>query len=181
MKERTLIVIKPDGMQHEKKILSYYEKAGLKIATKKTLKIDRKFAEKHYSASDEQVVGMGNKSIVASKENGIYDKMINLFGTEDPRQIGMKLREWLIGFITSAPVTAIILEGKDAIALTRKITGFTDPSSADKETVRGSLGTDSIAKANNEGRPVMNLVHASGSKEEATMEISLWFPGVKKY
>ncbi len=179
MKERTLIVIKPDGMKHEKRILSYYEKAGLKIAARKTLKIDRKFAEKHYSASDEQVFGMGNKSIVASREIGIYDKMKELFGTEDPKEIGMKLREWLIQFITSAPVTAVVLEGDDAVLSTRKITGFTDPSSADKGTIRGSLGIDSIAKANSEGRPVMNLVHASGSKIEAESEIGLWFPEIK--
>jgi nucleoside-diphosphate kinase len=180
MKERTLIVIKPDGMRHEKKIISHYEKHGLKIISKKTLKIDKKVAEKHYPASDEQIIGMGNKTITASKENRIYDKVMELFGTEDPRMIGLKLREWLIKFITSAPVTAVILEGEDAITLTRKITGFTDPSSADKETVRGSLGTDSIAKANSEGRPVMNLVHASGSKREAENEISLWFPELKK-
>ncbi len=54
-------------------------------------------------------------------------------------------------------------------------TGFTDPSTAEKGTIRGDLGTDSILKANQEQRPVYNLIHASGSLEEAEKEINLWF------
>ncbi|MAH42498.1 hypothetical protein CL614_02115 [archaeon] len=47
--------------------------------------------------------------------------------------------------------------------------------SADKGTLRGDLGQDSILQANKEGRPVRNLVHASGNPEEAAKEIKLWF------
>jgi nucleoside-diphosphate kinase len=70
----------------------------------------------------------------------------------------------------------MVLEGEgEAIALARKVTGFTDPTQADKGTIRGDLGNDSIAKANSEGRPTKNLIHASGNPEEAAKEIALWF------
>jgi nucleoside-diphosphate kinase len=180
MIQQTLIIIKPDGMKHADKIISYYTRAGLKIVAQKTMKADRTLAEKHYTDSDAQVVGMGNKTIAASREAGRYEEMKKLFKTEDPRQIGMKLREFLVKFITSTPVMPIILEGEDAVPLTRKVTGFTDPARAEKGTVRGDMGTDAIVKANNEGRPVMNLVHASGTPEEAEHEIALWFPERKK-
>lgn len=180
MMERTLIIIKPDGMARAKKILLYYEKAGLKIIAKKEIRIDKKFAEKHYASTDEQIVGMGNKTVQASKDSGKYEHMKKIFGTDDPKKIGTKLRGWLIEFITSKPVLAMVMEGKDAVALARKVTGFTDPAKAEKGTIRGDLGTDAIVKANNEGRPVMNLVHASGNADEAKREIALWFPGMEK-
>jgi nucleoside-diphosphate kinase len=179
MKEQTLIIIKPDGMAHAKKIISYYEKVGLKNVAQKTVKIDKKFAEKHYAATDEQIVGMGNKTIQASKDSGNYEKMKKIFKTEDPKKIGTKLRKWLIKFITSKPVLVLVLEGNDAIQLARKVTGFTDPAKAEKGTVRGDLGVDSIVKANSEGRPVMNLVHASGDAAEARRELALWFPELR--
>ena len=175
-KERTLIVIKPDGMSHADAIIRYYEKAGLKLVTKRTMRVTPDFAGQHYAATDEQVVGMGSKTIAASRESGMYAHMEKLFGTDDPKKIGMKLREWLIIFITSKPVLAMIFEGSDAVAAARKVTGFTDPARAEKGSVRGDLGTDAIVTANNEGRPVMNLVHASGNVEEAHREIALWFP-----
>ena len=60
----------------------------------------------------------------------------------------------------------------------RKVTGFTDPVSAEKGTVRGDFGEDSIVKANAEFRPVQNLVHASDA-EGAKHELQLWFPELK--
>jgi nucleoside-diphosphate kinase len=118
---------------------------------------------------------MGNKTIEAAREAGKPESVMKLFGTEEPREIGMQLREWLVEFITSAPVDAYVLEGEDAIKLVRKITGFTDPARADKGTIRGDLGEDSIDRANSEKRATENLVHASGNPEEAEKEINLWF------
>jgi nucleoside-diphosphate kinase len=98
-----------------------------------------------------------------------------IFGTTDPKKIGMKLRKWLIEFITSAPVVAIVFEGDDAIKTVRKVTGFTDPSKAEEGTIRGDFGDDAINIANKEKRATRNLVHASGNPEEAAKEIALWF------
>jgi nucleoside-diphosphate kinase len=56
------------------------------------------------------------------------------------------------------------------------VTGYTDPEMAEKGTVRGDLGIDSITKSTEEGRAVENLVHASGNPSEAETELRLWFP-----
>ncbi len=181
MIERTLVVIKPDGVKRdlENEITSRYERAGLKIVAKKSLQIDRKMAEKHYAATDEQIVGMGMKTLNASKENDKLDEMVKIFGTDDPKKIGTQLRGFMIDFITSGTVVAMVLEGENAIQKVRDITGFTDPAKADKGTIRGDFGQDSIVKANSEKRAVANLVHASGSREEAEREIKLWFGEIK--
>ena len=90
--------------------------------------------------------------------------------------VGKSFYEPLKQFMMSGPVVAMIIEGEDAVAHVRKITGATDPSKADKGTIRGDLGIDSQEKADQESRAIQNLVHASGTSEEAEKEISLWFP-----
>lgn len=57
----------------------------------------------------------------------------------------------------------------------RKITGGTEPLTSDVGTIRGDLTIDSYQIADVDGRPIRNLIHASGNVEEAEKEISLWF------
>ena len=78
----------------------------------------------------------------------------------------------------SGPVVKLILEGEDAVARVRTIVGKTDPAQSPKGSIRGDLGIDSFEEANKSGRTVYNLVHASGTDEEAKREIDLWFPGL---
>jgi len=173
MTERTLIVIKPDGMKSNLigKIISRFEDSGLKIVGMKMVKVDRKLASKHYTDSDAQVIGMGNKTLNATGK----ERAKEIFGTADAREIGLRLRGWMIDFITSSPVVAFVLEGENAVQKARTVVGSTDPSKAEKGTIRGDFGIDSIAKANEERRATENLVHAAGSLEEAEKEIKLWF------
>jgi len=51
MRERTLVLIKPDGVQRGLigEIISRFEKRGLKIVAMKLVKPDRELAEKHYA------------------------------------------------------------------------------------------------------------------------------------
>jgi len=81
----------------------------------------------------------------------------------------------LIKYLTGRPVVAMVLEGKDAVARVRQITGATDPSKAEKGTIRGDLGNDSREKADAGHRSIYNLIHASGTQDEAKMELRLWF------
>lgn len=175
--ERTLVVLKPDAMRDNLagEIIKRYQQSGLEIVGMKMLRVSKKMAEKHYTTSDEQIVGMGNKTLQSAKDNNKMDNVTRLFGTQDPKKIGMELRSWLIKFITSRPVIAMVLEGENAIKNVRSISGFTDPSRAEKGTIRGDFGKDSIDKANSDGRATENLVHSSGSLDEAKSEIALWF------
>jgi len=78
--------------------------------------------------------------------------------------------------VTRGPVIAIRIGGEDAIQAVRDVTGYTDPVKAEKGTIRGDYGTDSLANSNEEERACENLVHASGNSEEAKIELELWFP-----
>src|SRR3989339_188866 len=71
----------------------------------------------------------------------------------------------LIDYITSAPIVAMVWEGKEVVAAMRKIMGATNPASSDVGTIRGDLGIDL-------GR---NVIHGSDSTESAQREISLFF------
>jgi nucleoside-diphosphate kinase len=69
-------------------------------------------------------------------------------------------------FITSGPLVALVLEGEEAIAVTRLLIGPTDGRQAPAGTIRGDFSL-----SNRE-----NLVHASDSPESAERELKLWFP-----
>jgi nucleoside-diphosphate kinase len=71
----------------------------------------------------------------------------------------------LVGYITSAPVVAMVVEGKNAVKVVRKLVGATNPSEAEPGTIRGDFGLDL-------GR---NVVHASDSVMSADREIRLFF------
>ncbi len=78
-------------------------------------------------------------------------------------------------FMQSGPVLALVLEGVEAVACTRKLVGSTYPDQAPPGTIRGDFAHMSKAYANERGIAVANLVHASGNVEEAAHEIDVWF------
>ncbi|KKS21930.1 MAG: Nucleoside diphosphate kinase [candidate division WWE3 bacterium GW2011_GWA1_41_8] len=53
--------------------------------------------------------------------------------------------------------------------------GNTIPLKANAGTIRGDFSLDSALAANRRSRSVFNLIHASGTSEEAEDEIKLWF------
>jgi len=71
----------------------------------------------------------------------------------------------LISFITSAPVVVMVLEGPNAIEITRATMGATNPAKALPGTIRADYGLDT-------GR---NLIHGSDGPESAQREIALYF------
>lgn len=174
--EKTLVIVKPDAVARGLigEILSRYEKAGLKFVAAKVVTPTADLAKQHYPVSRREFIeGMGNKSLETYHEQGLDP--VEALGTDDPHEIGLKIQGWMVDFITSGPVMAIVLEGKNAIAQARKITGHTIPVKADPGTIRRDYSNDTPTKANAENRPIYNLVHASGDKQEADFEINLWF------
>jgi nucleoside-diphosphate kinase len=66
-------------------------------------------------------------------------------------------------------------QGAHVVEVIRKITGGTEPRSSDVGTIRGDFVIDSYQMADTASRAIRNLIHASGSVEEASNEINLWF------
>jgi nucleoside-diphosphate kinase len=116
---------------------------------------------------------MGNKTLENYVKLGIDVK--KEFGHDDPHKIGLIIREWLVDMITAGPVFAMVLEGPHAVEIVRKIVGHTLPLMSAPGTIRGDYSFDSSYLANTNRRPIKNLIHASGTVEEAGYEIPLWF------
>ncbi len=176
MVERSLIVLKPDAIARGLvgEIISRFEKIGLKIVGMKMMRISEELADKHYPADREEfITGMGHKTLDNYKELG-KDPQDDL-GTNDPHKIGLMIHRWTVEFMRSGPVIAAVLEGPHAVELIRKIRGHTLPLKALPGTITGDLSFDSSALGNLHKRPIRNLVHASGTVEEANFEVALWF------
>jgi len=163
MYQETLVILKPDALERNKagSIIKYYEDEGLKILDVKFYaKVEVDYLKKHYPDTMALSIGKKAKAAVPS--------------IMDPEMHGMKVLTALRSYFSRGPILAIKLGGEDAIKKVRRITGYTDPASAEKGTIRGDLGVDTIEKSTAEGRAVENLVHASGNPEEAEAEIKLW-------
>lgn len=174
--ERSLVLIKTDGVQRGVigEIISRFEKTGLKLVAIKITLPSKELAKKHYPEwREEFLVGIGQKTLENYQELKIDVK--EQMGTDDPKKIGLIVRQWLIEYLTSGPVVAMVWQGPSAISLIRKISGHTLPLKAQPGTIRGDFAFDSSALANLQNRAIKNLLHASGSKEEAEYEIPLWF------
>ncbi|MGC5583235.1 nucleoside-diphosphate kinase [Ornithinimicrobium sp. W1665] len=83
---------------------------------------------------------------------------------------GKPFYEPLLEFMSSGPVTAVVVEGHGCIAGFRSLAGATDPTAAAPGTIRGDLGRDWGVKVQ------QNIVHGSDSPESAAREIGIWFP-----
>ncbi len=118
-------------------------------------------------------------------ERGLVGEIIHRFERRGLKLVGLKLMKvatetaeqhygehkgkpfyaGLVGFITSGPIVAMVLEGKNAVSLARQVIGSTNPSEAAPGTIRGDLALDI-------GR---NLVHGSDSLASAKREIAIFF------
>lgn len=170
-KERTLVLIKPDGVQRSLigEIVSRYERTGLKLIALKFVVPTPGMIEKHYTLDPSWRRKNGEKTIAGYKAKGLTPP------SEDPLEVSGMTLEKLKKYLSSGPVVAMIWQGMNAVAMIRKITGATEPLSADVGTIRGDFMLDSYQTADEDTRAVRNLTHISGSVQEAEQEIKHWF------
>ncbi len=118
-------------------------------------------------------------------ERGLLGEIISRFERKGLRIIAMKMirirkeeaerlyevhrgkhfYDQLVSTITGKRVVVMVLEGRSAISVVRKLIGATDPVNAEPGTIRGDLGLDITD----------NLVHASDSKESYEHEHRIFF------
>jgi nucleoside-diphosphate kinase len=172
-KERTLVIIKPDGVQRSLigEIVKRYERTGLKMLAIKMLIPTEDLATKHYYevGGDEWIEEVGRKARAAYEKKGLESPY------KTNKDNGWAVLKSNAKYLSSGPVVAMIWQGNQAVALVRKITGSTEPLSSDVGTIRGDLTLDSYAMADVDQRSVRNLIHASGTVEECEKEIPIWF------
>lgn len=169
---RSLVLLKPDAVKRNLigEIIKRFEDKDLKVIALEMMTADKPILVKHYNLDNyDYVLTLGHvdpTGMSVQEKKDRYDK-------------NLKILEAVQDYVASGPIVKMVLEGgDDAVALIRQIVGKTDPSKADKGTIRGDLGEDSFEAADKEGRSVYNLIHASGNDEEAGLEINLWFPSL---
>jgi nucleoside-diphosphate kinase len=165
MYQETLVILKPDALERDLvgALIDRFERAGVRVLDiRYYARVDEALLRRHYP--DSMAESLGRKAQLA------------VTGIVDPVAHGRKVLEGLRRYFTRGPVIAVRFGGEDAIQVVRRVTGYTDPATAAKGTIRGDYGVDTIARSTAEGRALENLVHASGNPEEAEAELALWFP-----
>ena len=172
--ERTLILIKPDGVKRGLigQVISRFEARGLKIVSLEMLWAKRDQISRHYPQNEVWITRVGGKVLENYKKDNIDP--VKSLGSKDPLELGQKAREWLLDYLTSGPIVKVVVSGNHAIAVVRKLAGGTMPAEAIVGTIRGDFAIDDAVKANREKRAVKNIVHASENGEEAANELELW-------
>lgn len=169
-KERTFVIIKPDGIQRTLigEIIGRLEKVGLKLVAMKMVVATPEQAEKHYTLEPGGMLKTAENTIKGYKEKGLIPY------SEDPEIIAKNILNALKKFMISGPIINMVWEGANAVKLVRKMVGVVEPLSSGVGTIRGDYVLDSYALANADLRAIRNLIHASGSVTEAENEINLW-------
>ena len=170
MIERTLVLIKPDGVYRALigKVIQRFEDAGLKVVGMKMVWPSKDMASEHYVADEKWLLNVGTNAKKSYIEKGMD---VN----ESELEIGNKVRNYLLDYITSGPIAALVIEGNDAVSIVRKIGGSTSPQKADPSSIRGMYSSDSYQMADEGKRAVKNILHMSEDPVIAKREIKVWF------
>jgi nucleoside-diphosphate kinase len=142
---------------------------GLKLVAMKMLVVGTDHIERHYTLDPEWRRVTGEKTIEGYKSKGLKPPI------DDPLEITAIILANLKKYMTSGPVVAMVWEGAHAVKMVRKLVGGTEPLTSDVGTIRGDYVLDSYSVSDADGRAIRNLIHASGSTEEADKEIKHWF------
>jgi len=111
MEQKTLVLIKPDGLKKSLtgNILTRLSETKLDIVASKIVRVSRELAEQHYC--------------------NLKDK-----------PFFQELLKYIMGEYHKRKVMALVYWGEDAISKVREICGSTNPEEADPVSIRGAYG-----------------------------------------
>ena len=179
--ERVVIGIKPDGVKRALvgEVIRRLEMLGLKMIAGKMLVPTVSQAKGNYpdpssDSGHEWMVNLGRKTLATYQET--ERDVAADHGTNDPAIIGQRVYDSLIEYLTSGPMIIMVWEGHLAVSQARVLAGATSPAGALPGTIRGDLSFDSQVLTSAQGRRALrNVVHVSGTPDEALQEIVFWF------
>lgn len=174
-KQKALLIIKPDGVQRGLigKIIKRFETVGLTIIGLKFIWASKEKIIAHYPETEAWFKKVGERTLTNYAKKGLYAKTV--FKTNDPIAIGKTVKQWLIDYMQESPLFFAVVEGYDVIEIVRKLSGNTIPFLAAPGTIRGDFSHDTIDLANEQNRPLRNIIHASDTVEDGEKEVNLWF------
>lgn len=147
MKSYAFIILKPDALERELviPIIQQFQETGFTI--------------EH----------LGYRNVTESLITKHYQEVI--------KRYGQGFKEAVLNSYVGKGMIPVLLSQKSEAAIlnSRALTGATDPSKAQKGTIRGDYGNDTLEAANLENRSCNNLLHCSDSEESLLEEVKLWF------
>ncbi len=148
--ERTLVLVKPDGMQRHLAGLAIdrLDNTHLEMVAAKVVSVSEELARRHYALLEGQ-------GVFADKAR--FNQLINFIKGD---YHGVSKRR----------VIALVYQGENAVKGIRAAVGVTNPEEASPDSIRGAFGRICRKHGYYE-----NVVHASGNVEEAEREIAIWF------
>lgn len=169
-RERTLVIVKPDGLQRSLvgEIISRIERTGLKLVAVKFAFATEDQCWTHYNKDNVWFESKGKITIDNRAKN-------NLPIEKSASEYGKDIIRANVKFMTSSPLLMMIWEGNQAVGVVKKLVGGTEPLTSDVGTIRGDLTLDSYELSNLDGRSVRNLIHCTDKTEESQREINIWF------
>lgn len=169
-KERTLVIIKPDGVQRGLvgEIIQRIERTGLKMVGMKMMIPSEDQCWKHYNKDEAWFESKGNLTIENRKAKGMPIEKSAI-------EYGKGIMQGNVDFFTSGPVVGMVFEGNKSVGIVKKLVGVTEPLTSDPGTIRGDLTIDSYEISNVDGRAVRNLIHCTDDPSETDREVSIWF------
>ena len=170
-KERTLVIIKPDGIQRSLmgEIIRRFEMVGYKLCGAKLIVPSEDQCWKHYNKDDAWFLRKGNGIIETRKSKGMsVDK--------EPIEYGKDIIKGCVKYLTCGPVLCMVWEGNEVVSIIKKLVGSTEPANSDVGTIRGDYALDSNNLSELDARgSVRNLVHCTDDVSEYEREMSIWF------
>jgi nucleoside-diphosphate kinase len=179
MIQRTLVIVKPDGMALVPEIRKRISDWGFTVIREKRVeKPGRDILARHYDMPDDWIRKSGESTVSTLIAHG-RDVPESTGGLTDPMEVGRLVLSRIIDWMDS-PILVMVAERENAVAEMRKCCGHTEPMSAGPGTIRGDMGyvngvLDTYTKATLENRSLRNVIHASDSVQRAKEEIALWF------
>lgn len=169
-KERTLVMIKPDGVQRSLvgEIISRFERVGLKIVAMKMVVPTEEQCWTHYNKDDAWFATKG-ENVIKGRNSA------NLPIEKEAIEYGKDIVRHLVRYMTSGPVVAMVIQGNQAVKIIKKLVGGTEPLTSDVGTIRGDFTLDSYDLSGADDRAVRNLIHCTGEPHEAARELDIWF------
>ncbi len=152
MEEKTLVLIKPDGLVKSLtgNIITTLSETKLKIIGAKIVKVSRTLAEKHYF--------------------DLKKRLIEKFKKEKGEEIFENNLNYIQGKFHTDRILALVYKGENAVMKIRELAGETNPEKANPTSIRGKYG-----RINSETKVFENVIHCSDNIENAKREIELWF------
>ncbi len=171
-KERTFVIIKPDGVQRTLigEIIKRFERTGLKLIAMKLVVPTEEQCATHYYKDDEWFLKKGTNILENKKKLGLPIE-------KEAIEYGRDIIRAITKFMTVGPVVLMVWEGNQAVGVIKKLVGGTEPTTSDVGTIRGDFTIDSYYLCDVDGsRGMRNLIHCTdGDQKEAEREINIWF------